>query len=422
MPKPSRSLWFCLGFLAFLSPGFAETRWYRSNASGMALEPLSSALALREDYALSISDASPEETPALLLDSLEEGFSIEIRVLWEKGQESRRLWVFRDDRGTRLSAAFNTNPLHWPKAPERGAAEDSEAAEGEEEADSTDYGGYIEIYNAEGFISEERRFEADREERITRFTYAGKVLIRADTWIRPPPQAAPEPAEDGAEEGLSGEGLSEEGLSEEGPAEEGPAEESPATESRAAGDLEPYCTDYFYYNRALSLRAVERRYHRGDTVDPLRLSFSHRLDQATRSIAFENPQSALSSEHFDNIIAEPGASVLYTTDTQGRVLTETRKNQEGEVTGELINTWAGSRLESIRWSDGEDERRTEYEYNDAGDRIIERDYNRGVLERVVRREGDREIEELYMNNRVILRAIWEKGRKISEERVREEAR
>jgi hypothetical protein len=41
---------------------------------------------------------------------------------------------------------------------------------------------------------------------------------------------------------------------------------------------------------------------------------------------------------------------------------------------------------------------------------------------VIRTSGDREIEELYMDDRVILRAVWEKGRKISEERVRGEQR
>jgi hypothetical protein len=33
-------------------------------------------------------------------------------------------------------------------------------------------------------------------------------------------------------------------------------------------------------------------------------------------------------------------------------------------------------------------------------------------------DGSREVEELYMNGEVMLRALWEDGRKISEERVR----
>jgi hypothetical protein len=85
----------------------------------------------------------------------------------------------------------------------------------------------------------------------------------------------------------------------------------------------------------------------------------------------------------------------------------------------MQNTWVGDRLETIVWRSGEDERRTEYEYNLRGDRIFERNFNRGVLERTVRYEGGgREIEELFMNDRPILRTVWENGRRISEERLR----
>jgi hypothetical protein len=182
--------------------------------------------------------------------------------------------------------------------------------------------------------------------------------------------------------------------------------------------LENYCRDYYYYSRSLSLRAVERVYLTDGEVEPQRLSFPNRLDKAESFIAFENPQSAVSAEHFSGIVAAAGTSVLYTTDPHGRVLTETRKSEAGEVTAELVNTWAGGKLESIEWTEGDAEHRSEYEYNEAGDRIVERNYNRGILERVVRSEGDRDVEELYMNNRVVLRAVWEKGRKISEERLR----
>ncbi|MDR2111105.1 MAG: hypothetical protein LBP32_07340, partial [Spirochaetaceae bacterium] len=100
-------------------------------------------------------------------------------------------------------------------------------------------------------------------------------------------------------------------------------------------------------------------------------------------------------------------------------LREVRRDEEGNILGEMTNTWDGDRLSSVRWVSGEDERVSEYEYDGEGDRIIERNYHQGVLERVVRREGDREVEELYMNGTVILRAFWGKdGRKISEERVR----
>jgi hypothetical protein len=86
--------------------------------------------------------------------------------------------------------------------------------------------------------------------------------------------------------------------------------------------------------------------------------------------------------------------------------------------GEMKNTWSQDRLLSVHWTSGDDDRLTEYEYDGGGDRILERNYSKGLLERIVKQEGDREVEEIYMNNRIILRAIWEDGRKISEERIR----
>jgi hypothetical protein len=373
----------------------------------MALEPLSTGLALREDHALSIEEIARDGVPALLREYLEDAFVVELRILWKKGEETRRLWIFRDPNEiTRLSAAFNSNPLTWPDTGAGAVANtgnDPAAGSGDGEA-AVNYGGYIELYNDLGSIIGEHRFDADRTERITRFIFEGKTLVRAETRIRRPP-----PSSDASAPAAS---------SEDGETRE--AAPPPAAVSAGEWPVERYCTDHYYYNRSLALRAVERVYHTEGAAEPLRLSFSHRMDRAVESITFENPQSALSAE-YTGAGAAPGSSVLYTTDSHGRVLTETRKNEEGEVTGEQINTWAHGRLEVIEWTAGEDERRTEYEYNDAGDRIIERNYFRGMLERVVRQDGDKDIEELYMNNRVILRAIWENGRKISEERVLSDA-
>jgi hypothetical protein len=113
--------------------------------------------------------------------------------------------------------------------------------------------------------------------------------------------------------------------------------------------------------------------------------------------------------------------VFYVTDDRGRILTETRRNEEGEVIGELQNAWSGDRLTSVRWKAGDDERVTEFGYDGDGDRILERNINRGVLERVVRLAGNREIEEIYMDGKPVLRAVWENGRKISEEHIRPQA-
>jgi hypothetical protein len=116
-----------------------------------------------------------------------------------------------------------------------------------------------------------------------------------------------------------------------------------------------------------------------------------------------------------------GEAVIYTTDERGRVLTETRRDAEGAVVSETRQTWNGDRLVSVVWKSGNNERRTEFEYNQDNDRIMERNYNNDTLERTMQQDSagtNREIEELYLNGAPMLRAIWEDGRKVSEERLR----
>jgi hypothetical protein len=115
-----------------------------------------------------------------------------------------------------------------------------------------------------------------------------------------------------------------------------------------------------------------------------------------------------------------GGRVIYTTDSRGRVLTEQRLDENEDILAEIRNTWSGDRLSAVLYTsgEGEEERLSEYEYDPDGKRTVERNYNKGVLERVVRSEKERDVEELYMNGKLILRAVWEDGRKVSEERVR----
>ena len=116
-----------------------------------------------------------------------------------------------------------------------------------------------------------------------------------------------------------------------------------------------------------------------------------------------------------------GEEIVFTTDERGRILTETRQDADGAVISETYQTWNGDRLVSVVWKSGNNERRTEFEYNQDNDRIMEWNYNNGILERTVQQdsaETNREIEELYLNGVPMLRAIWENGRKVSEERLR----
>jgi hypothetical protein len=118
--------------------------------------------------------------------------------------------------------------------------------------------------------------------------------------------------------------------------------------------------------------------------------------------------------------AGSGEEIVVAVDERGRILTETRRDAEGAVVSETRQTWNGDRLASVVWKSGATERRTEFEYNQNNDRISERNYNNGVLERTVRQdsaEPNREIEELYLNGVPMLRAVWENGVKVSEERL-----
>ncbi|GHV88325.1 hypothetical protein AGMMS50267_06850 [Spirochaetia bacterium] len=445
----------------------AAPRWFISNAAGMALEPAFSRLALRGKYALSVDQLFPAALPGILLDFYTPGWQIELHTLYENSEETRRRWLFKDEQDrTRLVAAFSTDPAEYPEIEEPapaatetagavngGSDDESAAAEpgngaeppltgsqapaastpaletanpgaapatgvpaaapppaeavggdesgeavsaetataDEPEQEKVDYSGFIEIYNQDGFITGEHQFSSDRTDRIVTYFYNKNVLVRAETRMKYPR------TETGAEK------------------------------------TEEYCTDFYRYSRSASLRAVERVYHltadqkstdqgstdqRSEAAPPVRVSFPHMILGAARNNQFVSPSAAFSSDFFQDILTDTVFRVLYTTDDRGRIQSETRRNEAGEVLGELVNTWSGDRLSQVRWKAGDDDRLIEYEYDGEGDRVLERNYNKGVLERTVRREGKLEVEELYMNGQPVLRAVWDNGRKISEDQVR----
>ncbi|MDR2786128.1 MAG: hypothetical protein LBB83_09475 [Treponema sp.] len=453
-------VFFSLSALFFLllsvDTAGAEDRWYVSNAAGMALEPTFSRLAMREKYALAVTEILPGDLPANLREFYDRIFRearekaraeteaeeekpadtpfslrLEKRILYENRKASRLQWLFLDgENQIRLAAAFALDPADYPppeteepagaENPEEQdaavvAADDAQenagtadgktddaavaAAEGEtdipagedveeseEEAEeeegeksTVDYSGYIELYNPEGYIVEEHLFSSDSSDRMVNYFYKNQMLISAVTKIY-----------------------------------------HPASETEESY-IEDYCTDYYRYSRSSSLRGVERVYHTETESEPVMLRFPHVVLEAAKNTNFVNPGISFTTEFFKDILIDPGSRVLYTTDNRGRVLTETRRNEDGEVIGELQNTWSGDRLVSVRWKAGDDERVTEFEYNSDGDRIVERNINRGVVERVVTLEGDQEIELLYIDGKPMLRAVWENGRKILEERIRPSA-
>jgi hypothetical protein len=390
----SPNLWVWIPVLFFVAGNLAaaEDMWFRSNAAGMALErSLSRSAALRNKYALSVASPEASELPEYLRQYHDPAFGIELHILYEDGIESRRQWIFRDERGiTRLvsSGDLFSNPSGEEDPPDGdrdAAAEDAPAPDTgedgagasppEDDAGSETVSFFIEIYDENNLITEEHQFSGETSEYITRYFYRDMILVRAETHLK---QAGSE----GEDE-----------------------------------KLDPVTTDYYRYSRSKSLRAVERIYHQDLPEDNyrVRLSFPHLILNAAMDKDFVSPGTAYGTEFLQDMLAAEGNQVRYTTDDRGRILVETTTDEGGEVIGEIRNTWSDDRLVSVEWKSLEEERRNEYEYDQEGDRIAERNYRNGVLERVVRREGDREVEDLYMNGVIILRAIWEGGRKISEE-------
>jgi hypothetical protein len=395
--KGSRRAW--IPILLLFARGFvpAEEVWYFSNAAGMTLErALSRFAALRNKYALSVAGREAAELPEYLREYHDPSFAIELHTLYEEGAESRRQWIFRDERGiTRLVSSGDLAEIAGgdtaadpdllspdPEDAEPPPAE-GEGDEDEDEAEPEGPSFFIEIYDENNLITEEHQFSGVETEYITRYFYNNTLLVRVETRIK---EAAPVPDAD--------------------------------AESEGEGEkIELLTTDYYRYSRSKSLRAVERIYHQTVPEEDrlVRLSFPHMILDAATDRNFVNPGTAYGSDFLQDVLTKTDGQVVYTTDERGRILVETTMDETGNVTGEIRNTWTGDRLTAVDWKSAGDERRSEYEYDQDGDRIRERNYRNGVLERLVRRENDRETEELYMNGVVVLRAVWQDGRKVSEE-------
>jgi hypothetical protein len=341
----------------------------------MALEPFYSRLAaLRNQYALSIGPFPAGELPPELLPYYSPGLRVELRALYEDGKESRRQFLFKDGADLTWLIAVLSSPEEAEAGDEAGTAEPEESGGGTR--------GFIELYDENQLITEVRQIMGGGSEYITRYSYRNRVLVRAETEVREILMVTEE-------------------------------------ETTEREEVRPVSTDQYRYTRSGALRLVERVYHRGEGEDEVsRFNFPALSPNPPVDPDFVRPALAYSSEFLQDIAALGAYRVLYATDDRGRVLGETRQDEAGKVIGELRNTWSGDRLTAVEWKAGEDERRAEYEYSAEGDRIVERDYRKGNLERLVRREGNRELEELYMNGALILTAVWEDGRKISEERVR----
>jgi hypothetical protein len=397
----------------WISPG--PPRWFRSNAGGMLLEEVPSRLAaLRNDYALVVDYVAPAELDERLVSFYHDEYTVEVRILYDQGKESRKQWLLRDEAGvTRLNAVFRppkeepdeeteqavepaeelsaeaalqeTVPEEIELAAEEESGDELAAAEPPPDdpmpdldspdaiaiADDAERVGFIELYNEKAQIIEDRTlFDNDSETHMV-YTYNRNMLIKAETY-----------------------------------------------QKRSALPPTKWYTDNYRYNRSYSLRHVERLYHEGAIIEPIRLTFPHRVLQDISNQAFLSDKLYIRSDFLGNFVAGEGFRMQFDTDSRGRIMTQTLINGNNETVWVIRNTWSGDRIVTIRKTEGDNEKRIEFEYDKAGNRMVQRDIHNGVLERLVHAEGEIEVEELFVNGVVVLRAHWEDGRKIFEERVR----
>jgi hypothetical protein len=407
-----------------------EARWFRSNAGGMALEEIPSRLtALRNEYALVIDIAEKEDLPEELLPFYDWNFFIEIRVLYKKGELSRTQWIFRDDAGkTRLVAVFSEKEIEketqtetaketpaeviekmpeevsqeipaeateemLAEATEEIPAEVNEIKEKSEEipdsttpadtaADNTENKKnstieFIEVYDENSFLTAEYRFLQEGRNR-TDYDYKAGILLSSKYFLW-----------EGGDEN---------------------------------GEYKPVYADYFRYNRSAFLRSVQRVFYKESEIssldDPVLITFSSGIMAAARNDYFIGERHNSYPEFFGEITAKEDTKMVYSTDERGRILSQTFYDADDKIIWVINNTWKDERIISTVKEEGDNISMAEFEYDSDGDRVIERNYVNGVLERVVRTEGKTDIEELYLNGNIILQAVWEDGRKVSETRMR----
>jgi hypothetical protein len=354
---PFRLSRLACAFLFCAASSAFSVEWFVSNPSGMAVERSPSRnAALRSEWALSVEPKEASSLPAILKPFYEEPLTIELRVLYRQRKALRRQWIFRDGGDmTRLNASL---PDVWTTPA---------SAPGSIPGEPHDRLPFIEVYSDGRLLTEFHQITPQGERYRTVFTYnENGLLLKSETTF-------------------GGKKLWD---------------------------------DIYKYTRNGGLRGVERDYSGtmagAPSGGPVSVFFS---PPGSRFISPESPyDQALRNGALREVFNISGVKVLYSTDDLGKVLSEERQDAEGKIVAELTNTWDESRLMSIAWKTEKASGLVEFEYDEDGGRVAERDHRGGVLERSVTRDGTRETEELYRNGRPILRAVYEDGRKVSEER------
>jgi hypothetical protein len=389
---------FLLTSLLLGASAFSED-WYLSNPSGLALERSPSKMtALRAEWSVSVDRAEESALPGILRPYYETGFSIELRVLYNRGKPIRRQWIFRSGSLTRLNASLPAE--EHPKDPS-GKAEHGESGTDDETADHERLP-FIELYSPEYLLTELLQIHPSGERYSTRYRYSDGLLVGSETtldgellWTDGYRYTRTYKLR-GMERKYAGKKVPEKNLS--AFPGESLSDENPSEENSSGKELSEE-------------RAAEK-----STAEATRL-----LRFPPRGSAFISPDSPydyrLRTGALRDVFRMEGVTVRYSTDEQGRVIYEEHLDGDGKQIASLSNEWSGERLLSVTWNAGDAAGKVELDYTQSGEAGGERNYRNGVLERKVTRDGSREIEELYRDGRPILRAVWENGRKITEERL-----
>jgi antitoxin component YwqK of YwqJK toxin-antitoxin module len=345
------------------TPGWVKpARWFKSNQGGMIIEEMPKLTALRNEFALVVYFTRKNNLPENLLPFYSDDFFIEVRTLYKNSEVSRTQWIFRDIKGTtRFLAVF----------PEPSKSKNSQDDE------KNHLSGFMEIYDENSFVISEYRFSDDGSKNRIDYKYNNGMLISSVvfSWEK----------------------------------------------EAAGGEYREAYADFLHYNRSLFLRSVERVFYKERQVsladEPLRFSFPRQLKDAAQPQNLVSEKINSYPDFFGDVTIQKNEKIVYTTDERSRILSQTLYDDEGNVVWVIRNTWLNGRIISTLKIENNTEYFAEYEYDSAGDRVQEKNYKNGILERVVRTEGNTDIEDLYFNNAVVLRAVWKDGRKISETRI-----
>jgi len=363
-------------------------RWFRSNAGGMAIEEIFSRfVALRNEYSLSIDSVRVDDMPDYIRPFHNTDFSAEIRVLYRNGEVFRTQWILRDSNmTTRVNAVLMLPPQQETEdniSPNENGYENAEPSviNGVRPIDyhlryiiTNRKTGFIEIFNENSFIVTEYRFSDFSGITKIEHEYNINVIISSAHLLW----------------------------------------------NEETNQFDLNYRDFYRYTRSMTLRAMERTFYRDTLINdiPVRITFPRHTLDALGDESFIGQRLNVFPVFFGDIFAYIHSTIVFENDERGRTLRKTLFDDEDESVWVITNIWDNDRILTMIKVRGDTELRAEFEYDSAGNLIAERNYRDGAIERVVRMENNTEIEDLYMNNVLVLRAVWEDGRKISETRMR----